>query len=192
MSVFDAREVMQALIHLNEWEDELKLLGPRTVRRARLQELLTAERPKVAPFILAHHDRLRARGRCSTAPVREWVCRSCFISVPIGQRTSLSHRDDLCVCDNCGTYIYLPTPEQEQEWQAALDRKRQAVQTKPAASSAPTPTPTPTTAIPTTKARKRPGPAAKAPRPAAGKKTARLPAKKKTAPRKRPTPRAKR
>lgn len=127
MSVFDAHEVLQALIHLNQWEDELKSLGPRTARRAELAGIIASERPKVAPFILAHHDRIRARGRCSTAPVREWICRSCFISVPIGLRTNLSHRNDLCVCENCGAYIYLPTPEQQAALEASDARKRQAV-----------------------------------------------------------------
>jgi hypothetical protein len=127
VSVFDAHEVLQALINLNQWEDELKTLGPRTARRAELDLSVTAERPKVAPFILAHHDRIRARGRCSTAPVRDWICRSCFISLPIGIRTKLSHRDDICVCENCGAYIYLPTPEQQTTLEAADARKRQVL-----------------------------------------------------------------
>jgi len=127
VSVFDAHEVLQALINLNQWEDELKTLGPRTARKAELELSVSAERPKVAPFILAHHDRIRARGRCSTAPVRDWVCRSCFISLPIGMRTKLSHRDDICVCENCGAYIYLPTPEQQSTLEAADARKRQVL-----------------------------------------------------------------
>lgn len=125
MSVFDAHVVLQALINLNQWEDELKALGPRTARKAQLDLAVAAERPKVAPFILAHHDRIRARGRSSTAPVRDWICRSCFISVPIGLRTKLSHRDDICVCENCGAYIFLPTPEQQVELEASEARKRQ-------------------------------------------------------------------
>jgi len=127
VSVFDAHEVLQALINLNQWEDELKTLGARTSRRAELEISVSAERPKVAPFILAHHDRIRARGRCSTAPVRDWICRSCFISLPIGMRTKLSHRDDICVCENCGAYIYLPTPEQQSTLEAADARKRQVL-----------------------------------------------------------------
>jgi len=178
VSVFDAHEVLQALIHLNQWEDELKSLGPRTARRAELTGIITSERPKVAPFILAHHDRIRARGRCSTAPVREWICRSCFISVPIGLRTNLSHRNDLCVCENCGAYIYLPTPEQQAALEASDARKRQAVlarankEAEITAAAAPRPKPAAATVKP-----KPASPVAKKKAPAKKAATAKKPAK---------------
>lgn len=122
----DAAIVLRALIDLNRLEDELRALGPRSQRKEALAAQISDERTKVPPFILAHHDRVRARGRMSTVPVKDWVCRSCFISVPSGLRTKLASRDDICVCENCGAYIYLPNEQEQAEWEEAQARKREA------------------------------------------------------------------
>lgn len=122
----DAPKILGALILLNRLEDELRALGPRSTRKEALAGQIAGEREKVPPFILAHHDRLRVRGRTSTVPVNDWICRSCFISVPSGLRTKLASRDDICVCENCGAYIYLPTEQEQAQWDADLARKREA------------------------------------------------------------------
>jgi hypothetical protein len=136
MQVTDASIVLRALIDLNRLEDELRDLGPRSTRKEALSARIADERTKVPPFILAHHDRLRVRGKTSTVPVKNWICRNCFISVPIGLRTKLASRSDICVCENCGVYIYLPTEQEEAEWDAEQARKREAT-IKAAAPTAP-------------------------------------------------------
>jgi hypothetical protein len=149
----DASIVLRALIDLNRLEDELRALGPRSTRKKALAARIADERTKVPPFILAHHDRVRARGKTSTVPVKDWICRSCYISVPSGLRTKLASRDDICVCENCGAYIYLPTEQEQSEWDAELARKREAAMKAAAAPPVP---------VPARKAAK-PSPAPKAP-----------------------------
>jgi hypothetical protein len=127
VSPLDAPLVLQALVDLNRLEAELKSLSPRSIRRDTLALEIARERPKVPAFILAHHDRIRARGRPSTVQVRDWICRGCFISVPIGLRTKLANHDDICVCENCGSYIYMPTAEQQASQEAFEAKRREAV-----------------------------------------------------------------
>jgi len=134
----DAELVLRALIDLNRLEDELRSLGPRSSRKDALAARIADERTKVPPFILAHHDRVRARGKTSTVPVKDWICRSCFISVPSGLRTKLASRDDICVCENCGAYIYWPTEQEQADWEAEQARKREAA-LKASAPPAPAP-----------------------------------------------------
>lgn len=160
--------MFRALIELNRLENELRSLGPRSTRKPVLEKQAAGERLKVPPFILAHHDRLRARGRPSTVQVRDWVCRGCFLTVPIGLRTKLANQDDICICDNCGSYIYMPTPEQKQAEEAAEARRREAVLKAAAAPARPA-----RSAIPR---KPRPAPAAKK-RPRAAARPARRPAK---------------
>lgn len=182
MQSLDARTVLQALIDLNRLETELKSLGPRSTRKEALDRAIAAERPKVPSFILAHHDRIRGRGRSSTFPVRDWICRSCFISVPSGLRTKLASRDDICVCENCGAYIYLPTEEEERLLLEDELKKRElahkAATPAPKAcvpvKSKPKPQPKKKISKPASKAKARPrsssAPAKKSPRKTASKR----------------------
>jgi hypothetical protein len=176
VQVTDASVVLRALIDLNRLEDELRALGPRSTRKEALDARIADERTKVPPFILAHHDRLRARGKTSTVPVKDWICRSCFISVPIGLRTKLASRSDVCVCENCGAYIYLPTEQEDAEWDAELARKREAT-IKVAAPTAPVRARKATQPAPAPRAT----PRKKAAKPAQARKSASA-KKKKTAP----------
>jgi hypothetical protein len=109
----DPRVIVKALIRLNCLENEFKVVSDRSLRKGELQSALETERAKVPVPILAHHNRIRARGRDSTAPVRDWVCRACFITVASGMRTHLAQRDDLHVCENCGSYSYVPDGTEE-------------------------------------------------------------------------------
>jgi hypothetical protein len=180
----DASIVLRALIDLNRLEDELRALGPRSTRKKALAARIADERTKVPPFILAHHDRVRARGKTSTVPVKDWICRSCYISVPSGLRTKLASRDDICVCENCGAYIYLPTEQEQSEWDAELARKREAAM-KAAAPPVPVPArkaakPSPTPKAPPRKKPAKPAKPAKSSKStAAGKKKTAAPPRKK-------------
>lgn len=76
------------------------------------QEKLAAElRAKVPPPILAHYDRLVARGKKGVALIRnQSSCSACHISVPRGVVLTLMHNTDVQLCESCGRYLYLPEP----------------------------------------------------------------------------------
>ena len=71
-------------------------------------------RAKVPAQILAHFDRLVARGKKGVAIVRNQVCTSCHMSVPIGVIVTLRQGQDIQLCETCGRYLYLP-PEVKSE-----------------------------------------------------------------------------
>jgi hypothetical protein len=103
-----SQQVLTDLIALVRLEAELKETGPRSKDRPTLEKSVEKQRKKIPVPILSHHDRIKAKGRRSVAPVQDWICRACFISVPVGSRQQLSHADDLFICENCGAYLYLP------------------------------------------------------------------------------------
>jgi len=100
--------VLHVLVMLNKQEDECKALGPRSKKLATLQRSIKRLRSKIPAPILSHHDRVRSKNRRSTAPVQEGVCHGCFITIPLGLRQDLNQANDLYVCENCGSYIYIP------------------------------------------------------------------------------------
>jgi predicted nucleic acid-binding Zn-ribbon protein len=65
-------------------------------------------RVKIPTQILAHFDRLVARGKKGVAIVRNQVCTSCHMSVPIGVIVTLRQGQDIQLCESCGRYLYLP------------------------------------------------------------------------------------
>ena len=66
-------------------------------------------RGKIPPQILAHYDRLVARGKRGLAAVTaNQVCGACHMRVPIGAIMTLRHGDDIQLCESCGRYLYLP------------------------------------------------------------------------------------
>jgi predicted nucleic acid-binding Zn-ribbon protein len=78
--------------------------------------------------ILAHFDRLIARGKKGVATVRQAVCSECHIRIPTGTLVTLAHGTDIQVCGSCGRYLYLPAneplvPTPKQEPRKAAQRK---------------------------------------------------------------------
>src|SRR5438552_15874967 len=69
-----------------------------------------ALRAAIPPTMLQHYERLRARGRKGIAVVRNRVCTSCRMQVPIGVVATLMRGTVLQVCGNCGLYLCLPDP----------------------------------------------------------------------------------
>ncbi len=61
--------------------------------------------------ILAHYDRLTSRGKKGVAVVRNRVCASCHMGVPVGAINTLINGDDLQLCGSCGRYLYMPPEE---------------------------------------------------------------------------------
>lgn len=61
--------------------------------------------------ILAHYDRLVARGKKGVAVVRNQVCTGCHMRLPIGTINTLMQHSDIQLCDTCGRYLHLaPEP----------------------------------------------------------------------------------
>jgi predicted nucleic acid-binding Zn-ribbon protein len=64
-------------------------------------------RAKIPSQILGHYDRLVARGKKGVAVVRDQVCTSCHMRLPIGVIMSLMHGQDIQLCESCGRYLSL-------------------------------------------------------------------------------------
>ena len=84
-------------------------------------------RGKIPPQILAHYDRLVARGKKGVALVRNQVCTGCHMRVPIGVIMTLKHDEDIQLCESCGRYLYLP-PERSE---TANQRSQPPVRNRP-------------------------------------------------------------
>jgi len=78
--------------------------------QAKIAEL----RSKIPAPILAHYDRLVARGKKGVAVVRNQVCGGCHMKLPIGTINTLMQGHDVQLCDTCGRYLYLPDPAETQ------------------------------------------------------------------------------
>jgi predicted nucleic acid-binding Zn-ribbon protein len=74
----------------------------------------TELRSLIPAQILAHYDRLVARGKKGVAVVRNQVCTGCHMRLPIGTINTLMQGLDIQLCDSCGRYLYLPTPAETQ------------------------------------------------------------------------------
>ncbi len=74
---------------------------------------IEALRGSVPPPILAHFDRMLARGKKGVAIVRNGVCTGCHLRLTSGTNADLLNRAEIHVCDSCGRYLYLPEPEPE-------------------------------------------------------------------------------
>jgi predicted nucleic acid-binding Zn-ribbon protein len=97
------RAILESLLALQDLELSTKKSKPEA-ERARL-------RAKVPEPILAHFDRLVARGKKAVALVRQGVCAECHIRVPVGTLVTLAHNMDIQICGNCGRYLHLPEGE---------------------------------------------------------------------------------
>jgi predicted nucleic acid-binding Zn-ribbon protein len=95
------KELLQNLIQLQSLEfggDEKEKV------KADLAEL----RAKIPSQILAHYDRLVARGKKGLAAVRGQVCSGCHMQVPLGVVMTLKRGEDIQLCESCGRYLFLP------------------------------------------------------------------------------------
>ena len=104
--------VIEGLLELVRLDVQLRETGKETAERGRVEDAINSVRAKLPAPILGHFDRQKSRGKLGIAPVRGGVCGACHLKMPLGHVAELRHKqDDLALCDNCGTYIYLPPDE---------------------------------------------------------------------------------
>ena len=97
-------EIIKILLQLQALESNGKATPGHEKQAAEL-------RAKVPPPVLAHYDRLVARGKKGVALVRNQTsCSACHIGVPRGVVLTLMHNTDVQLCESCGCYLYLPEP----------------------------------------------------------------------------------
>ena len=96
------RKIMDQLLALQNLE-----LHGRTPAAASPPEVKQLREQVPAP-ILAHYDRLMARGKKGVAIARNGVCSECHLRITGGRLLDLSAAKDVQLCDNCGRYLYLP------------------------------------------------------------------------------------
>ena len=77
---------------------------------AGMEKRIAELRAKIPAQILAHYDRLVARGKKGVAAVRNEVCTGCHMHVPRAVTLTLMHGDDIQLCECCGRYLYLVEP----------------------------------------------------------------------------------
>jgi predicted nucleic acid-binding Zn-ribbon protein len=64
-------------------------------------------RATLPPAVLEHYDYQRSRDRVPVASARGYVCRACFLLLPLSARSVLRAKKKLYSCDYCGAYLYL-------------------------------------------------------------------------------------
>ena len=87
---------------------QLQTLESSGVKDNKVEASLAELRAKIPSQILAHYDRLVARGKKGMAAVRGQVCSGCHMQVPLGVVMTLKRGQDIQICESCGRYLYLP------------------------------------------------------------------------------------
>jgi len=93
-------ELLQNLIKLQSLE-----FGE--IKEKNAEATIAELRGKIPAQIIAHYDRLVAKGKKGVTAVRNQVCTGCHMRVPIGVVTTLMHDTDIQICESCGRYLYL-------------------------------------------------------------------------------------
>ena len=75
---------------------------------AAIKEQITRLRVDIPEPILAHFDRMVARGKKGVAIANHGVCMGCHLKISSGTWANLQHSDDIHLCDSCGRYLHLP------------------------------------------------------------------------------------
>ena len=97
--------IMQKLVLLQRLQ--LGAKSPVETQTSRIQEL----RREVPAPILAHFDRLLARGKNGVAVAHNGICGECHLRISSGSAAALQFSNEIHLCDNCGRYLYLPESE---------------------------------------------------------------------------------
>jgi predicted nucleic acid-binding Zn-ribbon protein len=102
---------------------QLQTLESSGVKDKNVEASLTELRAKIPSQILAHYDRLVARGKKGMAAVRGQVCSGCHMQVPLGVVMTLKRGDDIQICESCGRYLYLPPTVETEATKPAVSPK---------------------------------------------------------------------
>jgi predicted nucleic acid-binding Zn-ribbon protein len=100
------KEIMKNLFELQTLVFEA--INPRDAERG-----MAALRAKIPAPILAHYDRLTDKGKKGVALLRNQACGACHMQVSRAGIIDLIHGTDICVCGNCGRYLYLPEDKRQ-------------------------------------------------------------------------------
>ena len=87
---------------------ELQALEFEETVKPNTEELVKELRAQIPAPVLAHYQRLCDSGKKGVALLRNQNCTACHMSVPVGVVLSLKRGTDVCLCGNCGRYLYLP------------------------------------------------------------------------------------
>lgn len=109
-----AQDIINHLVALNSLELVLQASPGEGSTTSVTSRKIQKTREAIPEEILAHYDRMRSRGKKGIASAEGFVCRACHLSIPTGNRARLQVANDLNVCDNCGTYLYLPEVQQDE------------------------------------------------------------------------------
>jgi hypothetical protein len=115
------KDIIANLLTLQDTE-----FGNKKLSQSEIDQL----RKTVPDPILAHFDRLVARGKKGVAIVKNGACTGCYMRLATGTMQILMRREDVQLCDTCGRYLYLPepaaTPPQEPTPKKSPKRKKKA------------------------------------------------------------------
>ena len=100
------QDTVRRLMELQSLEDRLAVFNPDATKTAEVRASIASLRAKAPATVLAHHDRLRARGKRSVAEVRHGVCCGCHLSVASGLVADV-RRGTLHKFENCGRFLYM-------------------------------------------------------------------------------------
>jgi len=102
---------------------QLQTLESSGVKDKNVEASLAELRAKIPSQILAHYDRLVARGKKGLAAVRGQVCSGCHMQVPLGVVMTLKRGEDIQICESCGRYLYLPPTVETEATEPAASPK---------------------------------------------------------------------
>jgi predicted nucleic acid-binding Zn-ribbon protein len=121
-----AETILQSLRDLVRFEAELRKVKTDSKEHREIEARIAALRAPLPTSILVHHDRRKARGKLTIAPVRHGVCGACHLGLPRARLFELIAKPtELNVCDNCGVFIFLA--DEEKTEQRATQPKPKAV-----------------------------------------------------------------
>jgi predicted nucleic acid-binding Zn-ribbon protein len=110
---------------------QLQTLESSGVKDKNAAASLAELRAKIPAQIIAHYDRLVARGKKGLAAVRGQVCSGCHMQVPLGVVMTLKRGDDIQICESCGRYLYLPPAVETEVTETAASPKPERKKRKP-------------------------------------------------------------